>query len=132
MTDNEANTGTNPVAWHSGRIIPALMVVGVGLIFLGANLGVQIPFLNWANWWAWFILLGAAWPLSEAWQRYRTTGTFDGTVAHSLLSALSIGMVATIFILDLSWGKWWPLFVIYGGLCMLVREPRRRRRDEVR
>ncbi|MEW9570837.1 hypothetical protein ABQJ54_03675 [Rhodanobacter sp. Si-c] len=132
MTDNETNTGTNTVARHSHRIIPALLVVGVGVIFLCGNLGVQFPFLNWANWWAWFILLGAVWPLSEAWERYRTVGTVDGAVAHSLLNALAIVMVAVIFILDLSWGTWWPLFVIYGGVCMLVREPRRRDRNEVR
>ncbi|GAB3792318.1 hypothetical protein GCM10028797_32390 [Dyella agri] len=112
------------------RIIPALLVVGVGLIFLCGNLGVQLRFLNWANWWAWFMLIGAAWPISEAWDRYRAVGTVDGLVAQSLLNALGIVMVATIFILDLSWGTWWPLFVIYGGLCMLVHGPRRR--DRVR
>jgi hypothetical protein len=128
MTDNETNT----VARRAHRIIPALLVVGVGVIFLCGNLGVQLPFLDWANWWAWFILIGAAWPLSEAWERYRAVGAVDGVVAQSLLNALVIAMVATIFILDLSWAKWWPLFVIYGGLCMLVHGPRRRRRDEVR
>lgn len=128
MADNEKGIAGR----HGNRIIPALLVVAVGVIFLCANLGVQIPFLDWANWWAWFILIGAAWPLSEAWGRYRTTGTLDGAVWHSLLSALAIVIVAMVFILGLSWAKWWPLFVIYGGLCMLVREPRRRRRDEVR
>lgn len=132
MTDNERGTGTNTLARRGHRIIPALLVVGVGVIFLCGNLGVQLPFLNWANWWAWFILAGAAWPLSEAWDRYRTTGAVDGAVAHSLLNALAIVMVAMIFILDLSWATWWPLFVIYGGVCMLVREPRRRGGDEVR
>ncbi|MEW9623749.1 LiaF transmembrane domain-containing protein [Rhodanobacter geophilus] len=132
MTDNESGNGTNTAAWRSHRIIPALLVVAVGLIFLCGNLGVQLPFLDWANWWAWFILLGAAWPLSEAWERYRAVGTVDGAVAQSLLSALAVAMVAMIFILDLSWAKWWPLFVIYGGLCMLVHGPRRRRRDGAR
>ena len=132
MTNNETSTGTDTVARRGHRIIPALLVVGIGVIFLCGNLGVQLPFLDWANWWAWFILLGAAWPLSEAWERYHAVGTVDGLVAQSLLNALVIAMVATIFILDLSWGTWWPLFVIYGGLCMLVHGPRRRRRDEVR
>ncbi|MFK2929259.1 hypothetical protein [Dyella agri] len=130
MTDNETSTGTSAVVRRGHRIIPALLVVGVGLIFLCGNLGVQLRFLNWANWWAWFMLIGAAWPISEAWDRYRAVGTVDGLVAQSLLNALGIVMVATIFILDLSWGTWWPLFVIYGGLCMLVHGPRRR--DRVR
>ena len=72
MTDNETGTGTSAVARRGHRIIPALLVVGVGLIFLCGNLGVRLPFLDWANWWAWFILIGAAWPLSEAWDRYRS------------------------------------------------------------
>lgn len=127
MAENETGTGMQAAAGHGHRIIPALLVVGVGLIFLCANLGVQFPFLNWANWWAWFILAGAAWPLSEAWGRYRATGALDGAVAQSLLSALAIVIVAAIFILGLPWAKWWPLFVIYGGLCMLVRDPQRRR-----
>jgi len=132
MTDDKTGNDTNGMARHGHRVIPALLVVAVGLVFLCGNLGVRIPFLDWANWWAWFILLGAAWPLSEAWARYRSVGTVDGAVAQSLLSALAIVIVAVIFILGLSWGKWWPLFVIYGGLCMLVRDPRRRRRDRVR
>ena len=128
MADNE----TGMTVRHGSRIIPAVLVIAVGVLFLCVTLGVQLPFLNWANWWAWFILIGAAWPLSEAWERYRATGTMDGEVWHSLLHVLAIVMVATIFILDLSWAKWWPLFVIYGGLSMLVPGSRRRRRDEAR
>jgi len=132
MADDETNTGMQVAKGHGHRIIPALLVVALGLIFLCGNLGVQLPFLNWTNWWAWFILAGAAWPLSEAWGRYRATGTLDGAVAQPLLSALAIVIVAAIFILGLSWGTWWPLFVIYGGLCMLVRDPQHRRRDRAR
>jgi hypothetical protein len=132
MTDNETGSGASAAVRPGHRIVPALLVVGVGVIFLCGNLGVQLPFFDWANWWAWFILAGAAWPLSEAWARYRAVGAVDGAVAQSLLGALAIVIVAMIFILGLSWAKWWPLFVIYGGLCMLVREPRRRRRDGVR
>ncbi|HEX7731840.1 MAG TPA: hypothetical protein VF415_04275 [Rhodanobacter sp.] len=126
MADNEAGFSGR----RGSRILPAVLVIAVGAIFLCVTLGVQFPFLGWANWWAWFILVGAAWPLSEAWERYRAAGTVDGVVVQSLLSALAIAIVAAIFILGLSWAKWWPLFVIYGGLCMLVREPRRQRREE--
>ena len=127
MTDNEMDAATGNATGYGQRILPALLVVAMGLVFLGANLGVRIPFLDWANWWAWFILAGAAWPLSEAWARYRAVGRLDVAVAHSLFNALGIVIVAGIFILDLSWATWWPVFVIYGGLCMLVRDPRRRR-----
>jgi len=29
-------------------------------------------------------------------------------------------LVATIFLMDLNLGTWWPLFVIYGGLWTMV------------
>lgn len=128
MTDDE--TGLAERRHH--RVIPAVLVIAVGVIFLCITLGVPLPFLDWTNWWAWFILIGAAWPLSEAWERYRIAGTLDGEVWHSLLHALAVVMVAMVFILSLSWAKWWPLFVIYGGLSMLVPGSRRSRRAGVR
>jgi drug/metabolite transporter (DMT)-like permease len=63
--------------------------------------------------------------LFDAVDRYRSTGTVDGEVLRSLLTAAVIVMVALIFILGLSWQQWWPVFIIYGGLCMLLRDPRR-------
>ncbi|BFI96559.1 MAG: hypothetical protein RSP_20690 [Rhodanobacter sp.] len=132
MTDNEMDAGTDSRAGYGHHILPALLVVAMGLIFLVLNLGVRIPFLDSANWWAWFILAGAVWPLSEAWTRYRAVGRLDAALAHSLLNALGIVIVAGIFILGLSWATWWPVFVIYGGLCMLVRDPQRERRRRAR
>jgi drug/metabolite transporter (DMT)-like permease len=107
------------------RIIPALLVIAIGTFFLLGNLGIDFPLFDYANWWAWFILIGAAWPLFDAVDRYRSTGTVDGEVLRSLLTAAVIVMVALMFILELSWQRWWPVFIIYGGLCMLVRDPRR-------
>jgi hypothetical protein len=108
----------------SRRVIPALLVIALGMFFLLENLGVDIAFLDHRNWWAWFILLGAVSPLSIAVQRYRMVGALDGKVQHSLLTAAAIIMVALMFIVPLSWGQWWPVFVIYGGLCMLTRDRR--------
>jgi len=28
--------------------------------------------------------------------------------------------VALVFLLNLSWNRWWPLFIVYGGLWMLA------------
>jgi hypothetical protein len=128
MTINE--NGNAPR--HHDRIVPAVLVIAVGVIFLCGNLGVDIPFLDRANWWAWLILAAAAWPLVEAVERYRAVGAVDGAVWHALLNSALIAMVALVFILQLPWRQWWPVFVIYGGLCMLVRDPRQRRRDRER
>ena len=124
---------TKPVSWYPSRIVPALVVIAIGVFFLLGNFGFDVPFFDGANWWAWFILIGAVGPLLYAMERYRNTGTADAEVLHSLLTAAAIVMVALMFILQLSWAQWWPLFMIYGGLCMLVRGPRRRRwKDGVR
>lgn len=113
---------------HAGRVVPALVVMAIGVVFLARNIGAELPFLNYANWWAWIILLGAAWPLADAVARYRQVGRVDGEVWRSLLSVLAIAMVAAFFILQLAWARWWPLFVILGGLYMLGGH-RRRGRD---
>ena len=100
-------------------------VIAVGVVFLLRNLGIDLPFLQFHNWWAVFILIGALGPLSYAAQRWHALGRVDGLVLHSLLSALVVLLVASFFLLDLSWERWWPLFVIYGGLWMLVKGVRR-------
>ena len=110
--------------WTKAALGLALMAVGV--VFLLRNLGYELPFLRYHNWWALFILLGAVGPLSVAAERYRTTGRAGWIVLHSLLSAGAIVMVAAFFLVDLDWTTWWPLFVIYGGFWMLLKDARRR------
>jgi FtsH-binding integral membrane protein len=108
-----------------GGLGMGLVVIAVGVVFLLRNLGIDLPFLQFHNWWAIFILIAALGPLSYAAQRWHELGRVDGLVLHSLLSALVIVLVASFFLLDLSWERWWPLFVIYGGLWMLVKGVRR-------
>lgn len=110
--------------------IPAAVVIALGVLFLVVNLGYRLPFLDYANWWAWFMLIGAAWPVSEAVERYRRLGHWDASVWHALLPALGIVLVALFFILHLSWALWWPLFMILGGLYMLGGSRRDRHRDD--
>lgn len=106
---------------YGDRVVPGLLVIAVGVLFLLDNFGIDLAFFDFHDWWAWLILVAAISPLSHALQRYRSVGTVDGVVLHSLLSATAIVMVALMFILELSWARWWPIFVIYGGLCMLSR-----------
>ena len=116
---------------YKNGVVPALLVIALGAFFLLDNLGIHVAFLDRQNWWAWLILLAALAPLSDAVQRYRSLGAVDGAVLHSLLTAAAIVMVAMMFLLELSWRQWWPAFVIYGGLCMLVRNWRNTPEDTV-
>ena len=114
------------IGWS--RVASGLVVILVGVLFLLRNFGIHLPFMALHNWWALFILLGAVPSLGLAAQRYQRTGQVDMIVLHSLLSAACVILVASFFLFDLDWEMWWPLFVIYGGLWVLVGGKRRYRR----
>ncbi|HEY2344305.1 MAG TPA: hypothetical protein VGH80_00330 [Xanthomonadaceae bacterium] len=113
---------------RAGDVIGGLVLILIGLVFLADNFNIDLPLFGWHNWWALFILVGAAAPASRAIDRYRSVGAFDAQVAHSLLSAAAVVAVALIFLLDASFGVWWPIFLVIGGLSMLVSGGRRRDR----
>lgn len=108
------------------RIFPAVAIIGVGLLFLASNLGYPLDFLGRRNGWAVFILACALAPLTRAWEVYRARGRVDAEACHFLVSAAAIALVASMFLFNLDWGVWWPLFVILGGVYTLV--PWRRHR----
>jgi hypothetical protein len=76
------------------------------------------------------ILLAALAPLTRAWEIYRGRGRVDAEVVHSVLCAAAVALVGVMFLLDLDWGIWWPLFVILAGLFALA--PHRSRSDHRR
>lgn len=94
-------------------------VVIIGAILLARNLGIKLFLLDFHHWWAVFILVAAIGPLQQAYAEYQKMG-WTRVAANSLVSAGSIIFVALIFLLDLSFSVWWPVFVIIGGLYMLT------------
>lgn|SRR5487761_46124 len=111
---------SKPAPRHWGGLATALIVIAFGVFILLRNFGITLPFMEYHNWWALFILIGAVGPLSYAVRRYRQQQKFDGVVLHSLVSAVAVITVALVFLLNLSWNRWWPLFIVYGGLWMLA------------
>lgn len=111
---------TKPVSnnWPLG-----LAIVVIGGLLLARNLGFELFFLNFHNWWAFFILLAALGPLQQAVSFYRKEG-MGAAVVNSLVSAGAIVFIALMFLLDLSFGTWWPIFVIVGGLYMMTSRNR--------
>jgi len=107
------------------RIFPAVAIIAIGVLFLLNNLGYNLAFLDQGNWWAVLILLAAFAPLTRGWEIYRARGRADAEVVHSLLCAAAVALVGVMFLLELDWGTWWPLFVILGGLFALAPHPRR-------
>jgi hypothetical protein len=107
------------------RLFPAVAIIAIGVLFLANNLGYPLAWFDHGNWWAVIILLAAFAPLTRAWEVYHARGRVDAEVAYYLLSAGAVVLVACMFLFNLDWGTWWPLFVILGGLYTLV--PHRRR-----
>lgn len=100
-----------------------LAVVVIGGLLLARNLGVELFFLDFHNWWAFFILLAAIGPLQQGIISYRREG-MGAAVANSLVSAGAIIFISLLFLLDLSFWTWWPIFVIIGGLYMMTSRNR--------
>ena len=122
MNEVEAPAGNSPSQRKSrvGEVATGVIVILLGLVFLANNFGIDFPFFGWHNWWALFILIGAAPSAARAFDRYRSVGTIDAQVAHSMVSALAVVTVALIFLLDASFALWWPVFLVIGGLSMLM------------
>ncbi|MDE2023020.1 MAG: hypothetical protein KGJ18_02305 [Gammaproteobacteria bacterium] len=116
MQDPELKTAHR----HWSGLTTGLVVIAVGVAFPLWNFDVRLPFMRYRNWWALFILIGAVGPLSYALHRYREKRRFDGGVLHSLISAAAVIVLALMFLLDLDWARWWPVFIIIGGLYMLA------------
>jgi len=110
------NRHPRPARSHAEDIATGLAVVLVGLFFLARNLGFGLPFPAWHNAWALFILVGAVSPARKAFVRFRLAGQVDGVVAHRAIQALTVAVVALMFLLDVSFATWWPVFVVIGGL----------------
>lgn len=126
--DNNSPRHPAPVPVKDSRPVSSnwplgLAIVVIGGLLLARNLGFELFFLNFHNWWAFFILLAALGPLQQAVSFYRKEG-MGAAVANSLVSAGAIVFIALMFLLDLSFGTWWPIFVIIGGLYMMTSRNR--------
>ncbi len=118
-TNPDAKTAkSNSSGWVFG-----LAVVIIGGLLLARNLGVELFFLDFHNWWAFFILAAAIHPLSQCWKSYQAEG-FSHNMLNSLVSGSTIVFIALIFLLDLPLGTWWPSFIIIGGLYMMTSDKR--------
>ncbi len=100
------------------RWLGGVVLIGVGLFFLLGNV-FSVNFSG--NWWAVFILIPAFYNLQRAWHVYKRDGYLSDKAHSSLIGGLLIGAVAFIFLLGLSFGDWWPLFLIIVGIGALLK-----------
>lgn len=120
MTDEKLPAATDNSDKVIYRITMGIVVILVGLLFLAKEQGYNLDFLWIKNWWALFILIPAVAMYARVISRVRRVGRFDADAAGTLIGALSTSLVAGLFLLDLNFGKWWPVFVILGGVAILL------------
>lgn len=102
----------------------AWTVIAVGVILLLVfGLGLEFD-----HWWALFILVPGLYQALQAYQEYQRTG-FSPVVGAKVASSLPLLLVGSIFVLDLDWGRVWPLFIIMGGVIALLN-PYKLKKDE--
>jgi hypothetical protein len=98
-----------------------LVVIVVGIVFLGRNAGWFGSDWGFDNWWALFILIPAFGSFAGAWRTYAGNGNrLTGDVARTIMSGLALLAVTAIFVLELDWGKVWPVFLVIGGIGLLL------------
>ena len=100
-------------SWAGGIILIVL-----GGIFLLQNMNLLGTF---DNWWALFILIPAIGAFASAWQQYRSAGgQWNSSVTGSLIGGIVLTSIAGAFLLDWNIGQLWPIFLIIGGLSVLL------------
>ena len=109
----------NPAKFRSANWGVGLAIVVIGGLLLAKNLGVDLFFLDFHNWWAFFILFAALGPLHLAYRCYRREGV-GLAMFNALVTAGTIIFIALIFLLGLSFGTWWPAFIIICGLYVMT------------
>ncbi len=103
-----------------GALIAALILVGVGVLFLLQNLGYSIP----GNLWSLLLLVPATFSLAGALRKYREKGgRFGPGMAGPLISAIILIGLTVVFLLDLhiDWGLFLPLLLIVIGFGVFMQ-----------
>jgi hypothetical protein len=104
--------GGDSMSWIIGGILVLL-----GVAFLLERVG---GFVMTENWWAVFIYIGAIAAFGNAWRTYSVHGEFGPAAGGSLVWGLALTVVASLFIFNADWDKWWPAILIAVGAGMVV------------
>jgi hypothetical protein len=103
------------------RVWIGAVIVVIGGLLLANNLGYNIGLERLHNWWALLLLIPAIGKFHEAWMCLRAGFAIGhSAVREPLITGMACLLVSVIFLSGISWMTWWPLFVILGGLSLLL------------
>lgn len=97
-------------------ITGAIILILIGVVFLIKRLGI----VEIENWWALFILIPTISSLSSLIQDLRRGISITAVIAQGILGALFPAAIAVMLLFNLSWVKFWPIFIILAGFSMLL------------
>ncbi len=101
---------------HSGSVWGALILIGLGVIFLLQQMGR----FDLTNWWALFILIPVVGAFGAALRITRAAGRPTYAAWRAFYGGLFPLLVAIIFLFNLSWAIYWTLFLILPGIGVLI------------
>jgi len=94
----------------------AIVLILLGFLFLAQ----QIGDFSFDNWWALFILIPVLSAFGAAARIWQGRGRFTFAVWSTFYGGLFPLLVAVMFLFNLDWGDFWPLFIVLGGFGMFV------------
>lgn len=92
------------------------VLIVLGIVFLAQQFGS----FTLQNWWAIFILIPALSGFGSAFRMWQRDGMFHFGVWSAFYGGLFPLAVALMFLFDLDWGVYWPIFVILPGFGTLI------------
>ncbi|MBE0699600.1 MAG: hypothetical protein IH586_21965 [Anaerolineaceae bacterium] len=111
QNDPESSNQYQKPAWIGGAIL-----ILIGFIFLLRN----VTGFSLNNWWALFILIPAIGSFGRAISAYQTNGRLSAPARRALISGLVLTFIAAVFLFNLDFGSLWPVFLILGGIGLLL------------
>ncbi|MAT41712.1 MAG: hypothetical protein CL609_05170 [Anaerolineaceae bacterium] len=97
-------------------ITGAIILILIGVVFLVKRLNL----IEIQNWWALFILIPAISSLSNLIQDLRRGISMTAVIAQGILGAIFPAAIAAMLLFNLSWEKFWPIFIILAGFSLLL------------
>ena len=102
---------------YSNNMAWGIVLIIAGLLFL---LDTFVPHFHFHNWWAIFILVPGINMLAGAWQRYQKAGNLTRPARRTGFWGLCLILVAFTFFFNLDWGMVFAIFLIGGGVSLLL------------
>ena len=98
--------------------IAGIIVIVIGAIFMLMNFNmIELG----RGWWALFLLIPIIPLASVAWEKWKRNGEkFSPDMTGPLIGLMSISTVMVISLFNISWGSAWPVFIIIGGVSVLL------------